>query len=67
MKLRVTPPLKLSTNPEKAKHGMTDVKCLIGGHTLFVNDSNPCRGCSSGDFDQNIMSLDILRDLVKDK
>ncbi len=61
--IRINPPLQLSKNPIKAKMGMTDVRCIIGQHTLFVTDTNPCINCTYGDLD-NSLSLDILRDLI---
>jgi len=43
--LRASKPLELSKNPDKARHGMSDVNCLVCGATLFINDSNPCNTC----------------------
>jgi hypothetical protein len=52
--------LKLSKNPEKAKIGMTDVRCLVGGHTLFIDDTNPCRNCA------NLYTKEIPIDVILD-
>ena len=52
--------LELSKNPVKAKIGMTDVRCIVGGHTLFISDTNPCVFCA------NSFTKEIPIDLILD-
>ena len=61
---RANTPLELSKDPKKAAVGMTDVRCIVGDHTLFITDTNPCTGCANGDLD-NSLSLAILTDLTE--
>ncbi len=52
--------LKLSKKPEKAKIGMTDVRCIVGLHTLFITDTNPCQLCANS-FTKEI-PIDVILD-----
>jgi hypothetical protein len=50
--------MKLSSDPKKAKAGMTDQKCLVCQCTLFITDVNPCHLCA------NSFSKEIDIDLI---
>ena len=52
--------LQLSMNPKKAKIGMTDVRCIVGLHTLFITDTNPCHHCA------NLFTKEIPIEIILD-